>query len=91
MKYLIVFAQFNDGGCTIVRQKRCPICESDKNITEFGRNRQSVDGLHYYCRSCSSAKQRAWAKANTEKVAAARRKYLDRVRATNELRVSPYE
>ena len=74
-----------------MRQKQCPICNAAKNLTEFGRNCQSVDGLHYYCRTCSSAKQRAWAKANSDKVNASRRKYLDRMRATNALRVDPYE
>jgi len=72
-----------------MKKKSCPICESEKPLSAFGRNRQSVDGLHYYCKACAAARQRAWAKANQEKVKSMRIVYLERIRATNAQR-DPY-
>jgi transposase-like protein len=65
------------------RQKYCPRCTSDKPVAAFGRNRQSADGLHYYCKPCAAARQREWAKANPEKVRAMRADYLKRMYLTN--------
>jgi hypothetical protein len=73
-----------------MRVKLCPSCESEKPVTAFGRNRQSVDGLHYYCKVCAAARQRAWAKAHPEKVKSMRSSYLQRIRAHNAT-VNPYE
>jgi hypothetical protein len=58
-------------------------------VTGFGKNRQSIDGLHYYCKPCAAARQRAWAKAHPDKVRAMRADYLRRVREQNEGR-DPY-
>lgn len=73
-----------------VRSKPCPLCKQEKPPTAFGRNRQSVDGLHYYCKVCAAARQRAWAAANPTKVKAMRAAYLQRVRESNAER-NPYE
>jgi hypothetical protein len=72
-----------------MRKKFCPDCEQELLLTEFGRNRQSVDGLHYYCKECAATRQRAWALANQEKVRAMRAAYLRRLHATNAQR-DPY-
>lgn len=71
------------------RRKLCPDCERERPVTEFGRNRQSADGLHYYCKPCAAKRQRAWAKANPGKVKQMRDDYLKRVYALNAAR-DPY-
>ena len=73
-----------------MRSKHCPSCEETKPVAEFGRNRQSIDGLHYYCRACAAARQREWAKDNPEKVKEMRQRYLRAMHAKNE-GVNPYE
>jgi hypothetical protein len=70
--------------------KRCSCCKNFKPLTEFGRNRQTVDGLNYYCKPCAADKQAAWVEANPAKAKAAKNKYLARIRATNQLRNDPY-
>jgi len=72
------------------RVKHCPDCDSKRPLREFGRNRQSADGLHYYCKECAAARQRQWAKANPSKVKQMRDAYLQRVYAANAGR-DPYE
>ena len=72
------------------RRKVCPLCSHERPLAEFGRNRQSVDGLHYYCKECAAARQREWAKANPSKVKQMRTVYLERIRAVNAQR-NPYE
>jgi hypothetical protein len=74
----------------MARVKTCPSCKITKPVMEFGRNRQSIDGLHYYCRVCAAARQREWAKDNPEKVKTMRRNYLQAMHAKNE-GVDPYE
>lgn len=70
--------------------KSCSCCHTPKVLTDFGRNRQTVDGLNYYCKACAADKQAAWVKANPEKAKASKNKYLQRIRATNSLRNDPY-
>ncbi len=65
------------------RMKACPCCKKSKPLAEFGRNRAAVDGLHYYCKTCSAAKQRAWAAKNHEKVRSMRREYIKRMHEKN--------
>jgi formate dehydrogenase maturation protein FdhE len=73
-----------------MRRKYCPTCKGTHPLSHFGRNRQSADGLHYYCKACAAAKQRAWAAANPTKVRAMRAAYLERVHEQNANR-DPYE
>jgi formate dehydrogenase maturation protein FdhE len=75
---------------TLTRTKFCPDCEGPRPISSFGRNRQSKDGLHYYCKECAAARQRKWARANPETVRAMRAGYLKRVHEANAGR-DPYE
>lgn len=44
--------------------KRCRRCERELPVTEFPKNRRKEDGLHYYCRECTRAYQREYAKKN---------------------------
>ena len=71
------------------RSKLCPCCEGTLPLSQFGRNRQAKDGLHYYCKKCAAAKQRAWAKAHPIIVRAMRTTYLKRVHEQNAQR-DPY-
>lgn len=72
-----------------MKAKTCSACGKTQPVVAFGRNRQSLDGLHYYCKACAAARQRQWAKANPEKVREMRAAYLTRVREMNDGR-DPY-
>jgi hypothetical protein len=73
----------------MARSKYCPDCRGPKPVSAFGRNRQSPDGLHYYCKQCAASRQRTWAKANPEKVRAMRENYLRAIYERN-ASVDPY-
>jgi hypothetical protein len=72
------------------RGKFCPDCGGTHPLSAFGRNRQSKDGLHYYCKKCAAKRQRLWATANPSKVRAMRSDYLTRMHNLNATR-DPYE
>jgi len=72
------------------RTKLCSCCGQTFPVTGFGRNRQSKDGLHYYCKACAAKRQREWAQANPEVVKRMRSNYLERIYAQNEGK-DPYE
>ncbi len=63
--------------------KTCSCCRKTLPVQAFGRNRQTPDGLHYYCRFCAAEKQRAWTQRYPEKAKAVRLAYLDRIRKLN--------
>lgn len=69
--------------------KTCSNCRASIPIALFGRNRQTPDGLAYYCKSCAAIRQANWAEKNPDKVKQSREAYLSRVRATNTLRGDP--
>ena len=64
--------------------KICSCCHQPKPVTEFGKNRQTPDGLMYYCRPCASAKQRDFRATNPDSATASKQKYLARIRARND-------
>jgi hypothetical protein len=72
-----------------MRTKYCPDCKQTKPITGFGRNRQSPDGLHYYCRECAAERQRRWTERHPDKVRIMRQTYLTKIRSRNDGR-DPY-
>lgn len=72
-----------------MKVKHCPRCTMEKAATDFGRNRQSPDGLNYYCKLCAALKQRAWVLMNKAKVKVSRQKYLNKIRTAN-AGVNPY-
>lgn len=39
--------------------KRCSQCEKVKPVSEFGANKNSSDGLSFYCKSCSSVRNKS--------------------------------
>lgn len=49
--------------------------------SEFPSDASREDGLSVYCRKCGAARQRAWKRANPEKVKAWKRKYRESKRA----------
>lgn len=73
-----------------MREKFCPDCDKTRPVVDFGRNCQSVDGLHYYCKAHAAARQRAWAALNRDKIKAMRDRYLKRIREQN-AGANPYE
>lgn len=64
--------------------KHCPNCNQTKSVEAFGRNRQTPDGLMYYCRVCAAEKQREYRKKNPESANASKAKYLAKIRAKND-------
>ena len=75
---------------SLEKRKKCPCCEELLPLSAFGRNRQSKDGLHYYCKACAASKQKKWAKANPTKVKAMRQAYIAQLHRQNAER-DPYE
>lgn len=69
-----------------MRTKICSCCDKPKPVDEFGKNRQTPDGLMYYCRACASAKQREFRKTNPDSTAASKARYLEKLRARNDAR-----
>jgi len=51
--------------------------------SEFTQDSRRDDGLCVYCKACAAARQRAWKRANPEKVKAAKRDYRDTQRRKN--------
>lgn len=47
-------------------------------ISDFSKDEKREDHLSVYCRVCAATRQRAWKKANPEKVRAAKRLYRAR-------------
>lgn len=56
--------------------KRCSHCGKMKGPDAFSLNRQTLDGLAYYCKPCNAEKQREWKHANPTKVKRMKRRYL---------------
>lgn len=73
--------------------KRCPGCSEYKPVTEFNRNRASVDGLQYRCKPCQIDANRTWAERHPEvRRATLHRQYLrERVHGRRESKESPPE
>jgi hypothetical protein len=63
--------------------KRCPCCTKVKAEKNFSLNRQTPDGLAYYCRECNAAKQREWKHANPDKVKRWKRRYMNATKDTD--------
>ena len=55
--------------------KRCACCDKPFPLSEFGKNRQSKDGLHYYSKLCAALKSKAWYEANTAKAKASAKRW----------------
>lgn len=53
---------------TKTETKHCTKCQTDKELTEFNRNKSTKDGLQHYCKPCGRASQKDWRKRNPEKV-----------------------
>lgn len=64
--------------------KTCSSCHQPKPASEYGKNRQTPDGLMYYCRICASEKQRDFRVSNPESTKKSKQKYLTKVRARND-------
>lgn len=55
--------------------KRCPKCKTEKQLTEFGRDRSRPDGLQRYCKACCCAYQKGFRRDNRDAVLAERASY----------------
>lgn len=64
--------------------KHCPSCNKSKPESAFGNNRQTPDGLMYYCRECAADKQRKYRATHPDAAKEAKAKYLAKVRARND-------
>lgn len=54
-------------------EKECRICKIYKYKEEFHKDRNSPDGICYYCKNCANSKARLWHKENKHLVKDARR------------------
>lgn len=50
----------------VIDNKTCSICSENKNITEFNKNKRSIDGHKAQCKSCTSKLQLEYRKNNPE-------------------------
>ena len=57
--------------------KTCKTCDTSKDVSSFGKHKDTKDGYRPVCKSCRSAAQQVWAMANVEKVAAYKSKYYE--------------
>lgn len=48
--------------------KVCTKCKEEKELTEFGKDKNRKDGLTIYCKPCKNAKNTIFRKENSEKV-----------------------
>jgi hypothetical protein len=55
--------------------KQCSKCKEYKTLDFFHNDKSRKDGKHPYCKSCNSARARAYYNANPEKVAAKNREW----------------
>lgn len=54
--------------------RTCKKCRETKPLTEYPKNRLDPSGRGYPCRACGTAQNRAWRRANRDKVAEANAK-----------------
>lgn len=52
---------------TEIALKNCPQCATEKNRSQFGKDRSRRDGLACWCRDCLRAHRRRWHADNREK------------------------
>lgn len=64
-------------------EKQCSCCGGIFKRSEFGRNRQTPDGLAYYTKEHAAAKQRVFRRTHPELVKESRDRYLNKLRARN--------
>ncbi|MDD4422654.1 MAG: hypothetical protein PHD46_06430 [Eubacteriales bacterium] len=62
------------------RRKACTRCREEKPINDFCKNRQKKDGIHIYCKECSSVLYDQWARANKQKNNERKRQYYQKNR-----------
>lgn len=60
--------------------KWCPMCQAERPITEFARNRATVDGRTAYCRPHHNERVKAYYKTPSGKVARAESQRRTRAR-----------
>lgn len=48
--------------------KKCIRCNSEKDISEFNKNKKLKDGLQFYCRKCQNKINVNWNHANVDRV-----------------------
>lgn len=62
--------------------KRCPKCKTEKQTTEFGRDRSRPDGFQRYCKTCCCAYQKSFRADNRVAVLAERADYYRKNRSS---------
>lgn len=55
--------------------KTCSKCLTAKDLSDFSKRPDSLDGVNRQCKSCVSSKTRLWQKQNPDRVCAAKTKY----------------
>ncbi len=55
--------------------KQCRKCKNDKDLSEFGKDAHSPDGLKYQCKECSRKESKTFYDNNTDKIKISNNKY----------------
>jgi hypothetical protein len=55
---------------TEVQTKTCKKCNTNKQSSDFSKDKSKPDGLTSYCKVCAAHKAKAWKEANKEKASA---------------------
>ena len=61
----------------MLKTKICKNCSVNQSLSCFSNDKNSKDGLKYYCKSCRSKWGKVYYKANTEKLALISKKYAE--------------
>jgi hypothetical protein len=57
--------------------KYCKKCDKIKPTTDFGKNKNTKDGLQFYCKSCCKATTKKYREANKEKYYASAKRWAE--------------
>ena len=55
--------------------RKCNKCGLMKDESEFGKNKRTKDGLHYFCKECKHAIDKSWSDKHREQLNEAGRKW----------------
>lgn len=58
--------------------KICIKCNIDKQLSEFSKRKNSIDGHKNTCKKCANIVQKEWTKSNPEKIKNSTKKYYDK-------------
>lgn len=67
--------------------KRCGTCDTDKEVSEFNKNKSKPDGLNTICKDCSKEKSKNYYNENREHHKKVIRKRSNRIKQENRVKM----